>query len=247
MAISLDKVSAEAPGLLSLAKKADDVVARKGLVGHRAKCVLCLDHSGSMRGQYKSGAMQRLAERVIALATRFDDDGDIDVFTFDTSARYVGTLGLSDYEGGIDRLVTGHMGTTNYAEAFRSVTGRFGFETERHGFFGGSKLAPLKRPADYPVYVVFLTDGSPDSKREAKEELIKASYAPVFWQFLSIGSERIEFLQKLDDLSDRYVDNADYKPVGDVDALSDERLYEILLDEYPNWVAEERRRGQIRR
>ena len=80
-----------------------------------------------------------------------------------------------------------------------------------------------------PVLAIFLTDGAPDSKPQAVEELTKASYAPVFWQFLSIGSENIPFLQKLDDLDGRYIDNADYKPVGNVDTISDDELFNMIL------------------
>lgn len=260
MAISLDKVASEAPGLLSLAKSVQDALTARGLAGHSAKVALALDYSGSMREQYRSGAMQRLVEKVLALGTQFDDDGAIDVFFFDSEARYSGEVTLGNYDGVVERMTAGrHMGTTNYADTFRMIEKHYGFAGGNVAKSGGlrklfskapisSQPAPaaLDAPVNEPVYVVFLTDGAPNNRTEAVKAIIEVSYSPIFWQFLSIGRESIQFLEKLDDLGGRYIDNADYKPAGDVDKLTDDALWGMLLDEYPEWVAEERRRGQIR-
>lgn len=253
MSISLSKIEQEAPALLSLAKQANEALSLRKLDAQRSKVALVLDYSGSMSGQYRSGAMQRLAERILALGTQMDDDGSIELFLFDSGASYAGDISVTDYQGSIDRLTRGRrMGTTNYAAAFDEVVKYYGFSPAKTGGLGGlfrksaDTFAPLSSPANEPVFAVFLTDGSPDNKTAAVQAITRASYAPIFWQFLSIGSESMPFLEKLDDLDGRYIDNADYKPVGDVDRLSDTQLYNLLLDEYPGWVAEERRRGQIR-
>ena len=253
MAISLDKIEKEAPELLSLTKKASEAVKQHRLGGQKSKVALALDFSGSMRNDYRNGSMQRLAEKVLALATQLDDDGAIDLFIFDTKAAYMGEVTISNFRGVIDAYTKNRsMGRTNYADLFRVLLDHYKLTPKETGggFMGFGKkkdaYAPLSSPVNEPVLVIFLTDGSPDSKKEAVDELTKASYAPVFWQFLSIGSDSIAFLQKLDDLDGRYIDNADYKPVGDVDNLPDEKLYDLLLDEYPAWVVEERRLGQIR-
>jgi hypothetical protein len=257
MGISLTKIEQEAPELLTLAKKADSAVSLHRLRGQKSKVALCLDFSGSMRNDYRSGSMQRLAEKALALATQLDDDGAIDLFLFDSTAEYVGEVTLANFRGIIDKLTSGRrMGTTNYADTFRKVVAHYKLTPEasevKSGGFGGmfkksaAGFAPRTSPVDEPVLAIFLTDGAPDSKPQAVEELTKASYAPVFWQFLSIGSESIPFLQKLDDLDARYIDNADYKPVGNVDTISDDELFNMILDEYPAWVVEQRKRGQIR-
>lgn len=251
--LSLDKVQAEAPELLSLAKHANEALQVRQLNGQKAKVALVLDFSGSMRNEYSNGSMQRLAEKVLALGTQLDDDGAIDLFVFDTTAKYLGEVTLKDYKGSIDRLTRGrHMGTTAYDKAFDLVVDHYGFAPAKKSGLGGlfrkntQAFEPLRTPANEPVFVVFLTDGAPDNKPAAVEAITRASYAPIFWQFLSIGRESIPFLEKLDDLDGRYIDNADYKPVGNVDKLTDVQLFEKLLDEYPGWVKEEKTRGQIR-
>ncbi|MGW6128881.1 VWA domain-containing protein [Cellulomonas sp. NPDC055163] len=234
MAISFEKLQTRAPELVNLAKKAQFNLSKHDLEGHAAKVALCLDHSGSMRTAYASGQMQALAERVLALGTQLDDDGAIDVFFFGTEAWHAGELTLDDYVGGVDRLRAGrHLGLTDYAGAIRAVREHYG-------------LTDPGATADLPVYVLFLTDGAPTSRTAATNELRDASGSPVFWKFLSIGSEDIPFLQKLDDLTDRVVDNADYQPVGDLAAVKDQALFDLLLVEYPEWLAEVRGRGILR-
>ena len=248
MGISLEKVEQKAPELLTLAKTAAEAIDTAHLDGQRAKVALVLDYSGSMRKEYKSGAMQRLTQTILALGVHLDDDGQIDLFTFDSGARHEGTVTLENFRDVIAKIVAQRrMGTTNYAAAFRTVLDHFKLAPKSGGFFRRSTgPAPVDAKDGQPVLAVFLTDGSPDSRTEAVQEITRASYAPVFWQFLSIGDENIAFLQKLDDLDGRYVDNADYKPVGDVDRARPEDLYAMLLDEYPGWLADQRQRGHIR-
>lgn len=255
MGITLDKIEQKAPELLSLAKNANEALSLRKLAGQKAKVALVLDFSGSMAGQYRSGAMQRLAEKILALGTQLDDDGAIDLFVFDSGAAHLGEVTIDNYRGSIDRLTKGRrMGTTSYTAAFDEVVKYYGFAPRRSsGGLGGMfrKKTPalyeeLTTPANEPVFALFLTDGSPDNKASAVEAITRASYAPIFWQFLSIGRESMPFLEKLDDLDGRYIDNADYKPVGDVDKLTDVKLFDLILDEYPGWVTEERNRGQIR-
>jgi hypothetical protein len=246
----LTKIEQKAPELLPLAKHAQVALGASALNGQKSKLALCLDYSGSMANEYRSGAMQRLSEKVLALGTQLDDDGVIDLFVFDHDAAYLGEVSIDNFQGSVDRLTKGRsMSTTNYAAAFKLIEKHYGFGGSTGGFGGlfGKKSgrAALKSPAKDPVLVVFLTDGVPNNQQDAVRAITDASYAPIFWQFLSIGRDSIPFLEKLDDLDGRYIDNADYKPVGNVDKLTGEQLIELILDEYPAWVLEERRRGQI--
>lgn len=252
MGISLDKIESQAPKLLKLAKQAVETIDKSKLNGQTAKVVLCLDYSGSMSREYSSGSMQRLSEKVLALGTQFDDDGNIDFFVFDSGAAYLGDIGISDFEGSVNRLTKGrHMGSTNYADVMLMIRDHFGFSKPapaKKGLFGKLKKAEpsTTTPADEPVYVLFLTDGAPNSQEEAVSALTEVSTAPIFWKFLSIGGSKIDFLQKLDDLSSRFVDNADYKHIGDVDKITDAKLFEDLLDEFPEWITEVRSKGLIK-
>ncbi|GAA5149816.1 VWA domain-containing protein [Nocardioides marinquilinus] len=261
MPISLDKVQSTAPGLVDLAKTAKVSLEKRNLFGTRAKVAVVMDYSGSMTREYREGRVQRLTERILALATQLDDDGAIDFFVFDSTAAHLGEVPLDNYAGAVDRLTQGRrMGTTDYAGAFRVVRDHFGFAPpklaggEKKGLFGRKKkvegavdvaLPDNLRPASEPVFAIFLTDGAPNSKPQAVQALIEVSTAPIFWKFLSIGRESFDFLQQLDDLEQRVIDNADYKPIGSIDALSDEQLIDALLDEYGEYVTEAKRLGML--
>ncbi|CUU59548.1 TerF vWA domain-containing protein [Parafrankia irregularis] len=227
MPISLEKIEAQAPELLSLVKEARSRLSAQALDTARAKVALCVDHSGSMRALYVKGVVQRIAERALALATQFDDDGAIDVFIFDTGAVHAGELTLADYAGGIDRLRTGRrMGRTDYAAAMTLVREHF--------------------PADgLPVYVLFVTDGAPDSRTAARQELVTASQRNIFYKFLGVGEGPFDFLRRLDDLRGRPVDNAHFVEPDDIEALDDRQVFDLLLAEYPQWLDEARKAGLL--
>jgi hypothetical protein len=249
--ITLEKVAEKAPELLSLSKNAAGVLQKKNLTGLTSRVAVVFDFSGSMRNEYNSGNVQKLAEKALAFATQIDDDGEIDVFIFHSGAEYLGSVNLENFRGIIAKWTSNRrMGTTNYTDAFKSVVAHYGFKDTVAGKVGGlfsKKVAPAASNAApvVPVFALFLTDGAPDNRTTAVKALTDASVHPIFWQFLSIGRESIPFLEKLDDLDGRYVDNADYKPVGDVSALNSTELYELLLDEYPGWLTIMRQRGHI--
>ena len=150
------------------------------------------------------------------------------------------------------------MGSTNYSDAFLTIRNHFGFPPPappappKKGFFGLRKAQPAQNgpaapePADVPVYALFLTDGSPDNKKAAIQALTEVSSAPIFWKFLSIGKQPMEFLEQLDTLEERFVDNANYEPIGDVDAIGDSALFEKMLNEFPDWIRQVRSLGLIK-
>ncbi|WP_131737538.1 VWA domain-containing protein [Actinomadura roseirufa] len=234
MPISLDKVRSTAPGLVDLYKRAKVNLDKRGIGGERAAVYLVLDRSGSMRRYYKDGTVQHLAEQALALAAHLDDDGVVPVVFFDKVAHPPVEVALSRYRGRIneehERL--GHMGTTNYAAAMQAVI-------DHH-----RAAAPA-----VPAFVIFQTDGSPDSRTAAEKLLCASSTLPIFWQFIGFGDNEFTFLHKLDDLpvpGKRAIDNAGFFPAGlDPKSISDDDLYGHLIEEFPSWLATARTCGIV--
>lgn len=232
MPVSFDKIQDRAPALVSLAKNAQTAIDQVGLQGQVARVTLCLDYSGSMQRLYADGSVQGIAERILALGTQFDDDGEIDVYFFGSSAWYAGTLTLENYRGGIDRLTQGKgFGTTNYAAAVDLVVKKsFG----RQGLFG-------KRPSrDVPVYVAFITDGEPDSRSAAEAAFRRASKDPVFFQTVGVGKGSFAFLKQVDDLQGRTVDNVGFMKVTHLERTDDTKLFAGMLNEFPQYLQDAR-------
>jgi len=69
----------------------------------------------------------------------------------------------------------------------------------------------------------------------------------IFFQFVGIGKESFPHLSKLDELPDRFVDNAGFMHVDDISSMDDASLYRALLDEFPAWLEEAGRNGLLAR
>jgi hypothetical protein len=97
-----------------------------------------------------------------------------------------------------------------------------------------------------PALVVFLSDGGVHQDAEIEELLVKASVQPIFWQFVGLGRSRYGVLERLDTMAGRRVDNAGFFAVDDIEAVTDEDLYERLLSEFPHWIRAAREAGVLR-
>ncbi|MFF7246138.1 VWA domain-containing protein [Embleya sp. NPDC008237] len=227
------------PQLLNLTKQAAVSLEKHGLGEHTARVALCLDISYSMQSLFKRGKVQALAERVLSLGLRFDDNAAVDVFLFGSRGHAVGQLGLGEYHGWAERIRKnpGLEGSTDYAGAMRLV---------REHYFGSS--GPRHQPLanDLPVYVMFITDGQTTSRDATREQMTYSSFEPIFWQFMGLGRPGgFSFLEELDDLTGRYVDNADFFSVQDPANVPDGQLYDMMTNEYPGWLARARSQGLL--
>ncbi|MEU4209740.1 VWA domain-containing protein [Streptomyces sp. NPDC026206] len=236
-AVSLEKVQDTAPALVSLYKSAGVTLKKHGLAGQRAAVYLVLDRSGSMRNYYKDGTVQHLAEQALGLAANLDDDGVVPVVFFSTDVDGTAEIDLAHHRGRIQELHEsyGHMGRTNYHWAIEAVVDHY-----------------TKSGSTDPAFVIFQTDGAPYSKPAAEKALCEAAKLPIFWQFVGFGDPEgkgFDFLRKLDDLSvpqKRVVDNAGFFHAGrEPRLLSDETLYQELMVEFPEWLAEARAAGIV--
>ena len=96
-----------------------------------------------------------------------------------------------------------------------------------------------------PVLILFITDGATSNRNAAEREIRDASREPLFWKFMGIEAGRVdfEFLEKLDDLPGRVVDNADFFKVQSPIRLSDAELFELLVNELDSWDTDSKRAG----
>jgi vWA found in TerF C terminus len=212
--------------MVSLVKTAAVSLEKAGLAGQRAAVYLLLDHSGSMQSFYRNGSVQRLAEQALGLSANLDDDGSVPVTYFHGVAEPPFTVEIGRHEGVIAATHPKiRWGTTNYAAAMKSV------------------IAQHRQAATSdPAFVIFQTDGAPNSRREAEKALREASSLPVFWAFVGFGN-RIAFLEKLDDLTGRKVDNASFFHARDPRTVTDAALYDGLTKEFASWLAASRAAG----
>lgn len=187
-------------------------LTKKPLVNLKAKVKLVLDYSGSMDDLYRNGSVQRVIEKVVPLALQFDDDGELEVYLFENGYRQIENCNIKNVFNYVKKSVRGSMGGTSYAPVMKAIT------SDCKG--------------DLPEYVIFITDGDNSDHDEATSVIKTASQKPIFWQFIGIGNSRFAYLESLDDMGGRYVDNADFFPVKTMDDIT----YDKLLTEFPSWL-----------
>ena len=232
---TLEKVMLDkAPKLVNLAKKATVSLEKRQLQQLTAKVALVLDATGSMNRQYKQGRVQEVVNRLLPLAVSFDDDQALDCWAFGQHSQYLGEVGLDNYEKFIDSVHGGwrkwELGsrTNNEAGVMKAVTDFY-----------------KKDGLDVPVYVLFISDGGVRDTRGITDIMIRAAKLPIFWQFVGLGGRSYGILKNLDDMTGRLLDNCSFFELDDLDDVSEEALYENMLEEFPSWLKEAREIGLI--
>lgn len=226
--IDLHKINLRKEIVFNLSKQ-------KGIENQKAQVVLCMDISGSMSRLYSSGYVQDVIERIVPVAMQFDDNQEFELYLFQNKCtKHKNNVTLKNVDGIVTREILGkyEMGGTNYAPPIEMI---------KKDYIGGSKnffssLVSKKEPLEYPVYVIFITDGENYDHRETENALKDISNHGVFFQFIGIGKEHFQFLRKLDTLSGRLIDNANFFSVDNLQTMSDEDLYSKLLGEFPDWL-----------
>ena len=227
--ITLDKIEQQAPGLVNLAKTAAVSLEKSGLGGQRAAVQLVLDHSGSMQPYYNNGAVQRLADQALGLSVNVDDDGSVPLIFFGSYVEQYDDIRLDNYRGLVDTTHPRvHWGSTDYVAAINAAITEY-----------------QKSGATDPGLVIFQTDGEPNSRKAVERALRDASGLPIFWAFVGFGG-RVEFLEKLDDLRGRKVDNASFFHAANPHAVTDSQLYDGITSEFAQWLTAARAAGILR-
>lgn len=205
------------------------------LNGLTARVAVVMDYSGSMERLYKNGTVQSILDRLLPVAMQFDDNGEMEVWLFDNDYKRIKDISLDNYYDYInnEKLLRKYsMGGTQYAPVINDVVVKYTKE----------------EPSDLPTLVLFITDGDnfDTDKPHATRAIIEASKHPIFWQFVGIGNSGFDYLEQLDEMEGRYVDNANFFSVNDLNRISDEELYQRLLGEYPSWISTARAKRMIK-
>jgi hypothetical protein len=215
----------------------------------KANVVVMEDMSGSMSWNVHNGIVDDIIGKMLAIGLNVDVDGSIDVFSFNDTAKEIGKVTKKNVDGFVKDVFlskTRASGGTTYSSAIEKVVGKYGRPNQAKGLF--AKVFGSKDVVDktIPTLVFFITDG--DNERgdynRAKKLLADCSDLPIFWQFIGIGNGRREsfpFLNELDTMSGRVVDNANFFPANST--MSNDDLYEQILIEFPSWLKEVKSKG----
>lgn len=220
----------------------------KGIPDQKARVVAVVDFSGSMSHLYTGGMVQETLERLIPIGLNMDDDGSVELYLFHQNFyKMPEPVTRKNCDGYINTKVLNNsayrMGSTNYAPVIEQIVKDYGNPVQKSGSFFGSDTI---QAATIPTFVIFIADGGCDDKPAAERAVREASKHGIFFQFIGIGGANFSFLEKLDDLTGRVIDNADFFAVQNLSAMSDNDLYTKLMTEYPSYVPQARAKGLIK-
>lgn len=238
MSLSLSK--REEKFALSLSKKSIQKIVA---------CVGCaLDISGSMQDEYNAGLMTEFCARLMPLGLRFDDNGEIDNWAFDTGSRKLGPITKDNYETFVDREVAPLCGGgTSFAPMLQDVYDHYFKEhTETttnvvsKGFLGfGAKkeVTSTTVPAaagEKPVYLIVQTDGENNDKDRTERLLAQLEKTNIYIQFVGISNDtKFEFIQRMGEK----FSNVGFFHIPNLSKISDDELYSALInDEFKEFM-----------
>lgn len=209
----------------------------------KAKVVVALDYSGSMRSLYNNGTVQETINRLVPLGLTFDDNGSIDMYLFQNDYKKLEDINLNNYDKYVKSIIdkSGYrMGGTEYAPVLEAIINT-DEDKSNNGFFGklfGSKNKSVDTNNNEITFVLFITDGA-NSDASRTDKIIRESSDPklkTFIQFIGIGDENFNYLRKLDDLDGREIDNTGFSKMKDLKKANDEELYNNVLEQFSEWL-----------
>ncbi len=190
---------------------------------HIARVALAMDYSGSMDWLFDNGSVQKTVSRLLPIALRFDDNGELESWLFSNGCKRLKAVTENNY--------------SNYVKKVMKKSGMY---------MGGTEYAPVLdevvtyykdiEPSEIPAFVIFITDGDNSDHRETDDIVRELSKYNIFVQFIGIGDDNFSYLKKLDKLDGREADNTGFTSVEDMDKMTDEELYTEILRQYKDWL-----------
>lgn len=240
-----------------LKKKVGIVLEKRKLPQVTCEVKFALDISGSMQRMYNDGTVQKLTDRLLAVASRFDDNGEMEVWTFTNGFDEAPVVTESMHEGYINKHILNNSsinkwGCTSYAPVMQDIIEKSFTEKvsktvtneEKPGFFGklfGAKptittsevFSVGDRNPKFPIFVPFVTDGDNSDHSETERLIKECANKNIYWLMVGIGSESFTWLNKI---ADKYP-NVGFVKIDELDRISDEDFYmKLLNEEFCDWV-----------
>lgn len=214
---------------------------------------VAFDISGSTQGFYTGVSrtgddsyIQNLVDRMFAIACTFDDNEALNTWVFDSTNSQTDDIVKKNYEHYVEKniLKNSHIhkwGSTNFHDVMTAINKYYNFPdddtpkvSKLKSFFGFGKKKPETAAPAYtdPAYILFITDGAPDSEEAAEAAIAKTSNDRIYWQFAGIDNgNAYHFLKRL---AAKYP-NVSYELISPT-KTSDAELYDKLISpKFVDW------------
>ncbi len=190
---------------------------------HVARVALAMDYSGSMSNLFRNGSVQETVSRLLPIALRFDDNGELESWLFSNGSERLAAVTKDNYSTYVRKVMNKanmSMGGTNYAPVLKEMV---------------SYYKDIE-PSEVPAFIIFITDGENWDTNETNKIVKELSNYNMFVQFIGIGNESFSYLRSLDNMKGRKHDNTGFTAVKDMNGMTDEQLYTEILRQYKDWL-----------
>ena len=190
---------------------------------HVARVALAMDYSGSMSNLFRNGSVQETVSRLLPIALRFDDNGELESWLFSNGSERLAAVTKDNYSTYVRKVMNKanmSMGGTNYAPVLKEMV---------------SYYKDIE-PSEVPAFIIFITDGENWDTNETNKIVKELSNYNMFVQFIGIGDEDFDYLKSLDGMEGRKHDNTGFTAVKDMNKMTDEQLYTEILRQYKDWL-----------
>lgn len=190
---------------------------------HTARVAMVMDYSGSMSHLFRNGAVQETITRLLPIALKFDDNGELESWIFSDGYERLKAVTLNNYEDYVKKVIAKArmgMGGTEYSPVLNNVITHY----------------KDIEPSTIPAFVIFITDGENSDASRTDRIIRELSNYNMFVQFIGIGNSSFNYLEKLDKLDGRKTDNTGFITVSDMNKMTDEQLYTEILRQYKDWL-----------
>jgi hypothetical protein len=230
--------------LIDLTKKAGIILEKRQLPNPpKCRVGLALDVSGSMEDEYMDGSVQKTVDRLLAVAQKFDDNGEMEVWTYHTRVSPAPTANASTFGGYVKKCILDNpdvskWGGTSYAPPMNAMVDHYfrGTAVKAKGFMNslfGKTERVAAEDTHIPALMLFVTDGENNDPAEARKILLEAQQFNLYWQLVGVGNGcDFAFIKELAD----ELPNAGFVHLPNLKASDEVVLDKLLTTEFVNWV-----------
>jgi len=205
---------------------------------------LALDISGSTQDMYRQGIMQETVDRLLAVAMKFDDNGELDMWSFTEGFDRLETANAADYGGYVKRAILENRkiekwGGTAYAPVMNDMMNHYFSpvvtESKASGLGGlfGKKVTTTAAASTAPAMGIIITDGANNDRSAAARVMRDAQKQNIYWQMVGVGPEYyFSFIKEMAD----ELPNVGFINLNSLQ-MTDEQLYEqVVGEEFCEWL-----------
>lgn len=207
---------------------------------------LAMDISGSTQSMYNRGIMQDTVDRLLAVAMKFDDNGELDMWSFTEGFDRLETAQAKDYGGYVKRAILENRkiekwGGTAYGPVMGDMMKHyFGvgapIAEKAGGMFGGmfgKKPAAATASSTAPAMGIIITDGANSDRSAAARIMREAQKHNIYWQMVGVGPDHyFTFIKEMAD----ELPNVGFINLNSLE-MTDEQLYEqVVGEEFCVWL-----------